>query len=130
MKFLKKYTSQQRVTCKKRKQIFKSNWKIQLNFYKLNHHYPGKNFQVKQIKPDRISLQDASAVLRLIENPSNRSSNYRSSTIFICDNKFITAIYFFISLFHFMNSVVCEYVVNFNFSIFVQNLLSLENYVP
>ena len=61
---------------------------VQLNFYKLNHNYPEKNFnlqklQVKEAKPDRISLQDAVAVLQLVENSSNRSSNYRSSTVLV-----------------------------------------------
>ena len=48
--------------------------KLQSNFYKLNHHYPErkKNFNlqklpVKEAKADKISFQDAVAVLQLIE---------------------------------------------------------------
>ena len=61
------------------------NDQLQSNFYKLNHHYPENNFnlkklQVKEAKPDRIS-RTASAMLQHIETSSNRSSNYRSSTV-------------------------------------------------
>ena len=38
---------------------------------------------MKEVKPDRISLQDAVVVLQHIENLSNRSSNYRSSTVYV-----------------------------------------------
>ena len=81
----------------------------QSNFYKLNHHYPEKKeLQVKEIKPDRISLHDAVAVLQLKENISNRSPNYRSSTVYgilflhisslsltLCVNAFLHSITYF-----------------------------------
>ena len=59
---------------------------IQWNFYKPNHHYAEKHINlqklhVKRVKPDRISLHDAVAVLQLKENSSKRSSNYRSLTV-------------------------------------------------
>ena len=55
---------------------------IQSNFFKLNHRYPEKNFnlqkfQIKIAKPDRITRHDAVVVLQFRENSSNRSSNYR-----------------------------------------------------
>ena len=53
---------------------------LQTNFYKFNHHYTEKKLQAKEVKPDRISLQNAVVVLQLIENSSNRSLNCKSST--------------------------------------------------
>ena len=53
---------------------------LQSNFYKLNDHYPEKN-PVKEVKSDRLSLQDAVALLQLIDDSSNRSSNYGSLTV-------------------------------------------------
>ena len=50
---------------------------IQSNFYKLNHHYPEKNFKLKK----ENLIEFLSAVLQLIENSSNISSHYRSSTV-------------------------------------------------
>ena len=46
--------------------------KIQSNFYKLNDHYPEKNFnlqklQVKEVKSNKISINNAVALLQLIE---------------------------------------------------------------
>ena len=41
-----------------------------------------RKLQGKEVNPDRTSLQDDAAVFQLVENSSNRSSNYGSFTVY------------------------------------------------